>query len=288
MIKVKNNTNSAEIYIYGNIIDNTDAWVIGADGGIGFEWPDDVRQQLDGLKGLPIDVHIASDGGDVAAGIAIYNMLASHDAPVTVYIDSWAASIASVIAFCGTKIVMPENTFMMIHNPRGGGFGDSEYLRSIATWLDKLRNMIAETYQKFSNKTMEEIIALMDAETWLTATECKNIFGDKIELTGSNEIKAVAQLHSDFKTAPEVLKVVNKNTINGNEKTINGNEVNINGNNETINGNNANVHVEDNNIDNNIDNVNDNNTKNVIEDIFINSIKRSINYEKKSGIVKSN
>ena len=109
MIKIKNYTDRAEIFIYGDIVTDTEgSWMkILDDGTVGYQYPEKIRKQLDELKGLPIDVHIASDGGDVAAGIAIYNMLNGHDAPVTVYIDSWAASIASFIAFAGRKVIMP-------------------------------------------------------------------------------------------------------------------------------------------------------------------------------------
>jgi ATP-dependent protease ClpP protease subunit len=209
MIKVKNLTDKGEIYLYGIIVDDTDAnWLRRDDNGvIGYQYPADVKAQLDALKGKPIDVHIASDGGNVAAGVAIYNMLVNHDAPVTVYIDSWAASIASVIAFAGNKIVMPSNTFLMIHNPQGGAFGESDYLRSVADYLDKLRNMIADTYAKRAKDAdVEKIKAYMDAETWWTAKEVSELFND-VELTDSNDIEAVAQYRSGYKTAPTALTV---------------------------------------------------------------------------------
>ena len=209
MIKVKNLTDKGEIYLYGIIVDDTDAnWLRRDDNGvIGYQYPADVKAQLDALKGKPIDVHIASDGGNVAAGVAIYNMLVNHDAPVTVYIDSWAASIASVIAFAGNKIVMPSNSFLMVHNPQGGAFGESDYLRSVADYLDKLRNMIADTYTKRAKDAdVEKIKAYMDAETWWTAKEVSELFND-VELTDSNDIEAVAQYRSGYKTAPTALTV---------------------------------------------------------------------------------
>lgn len=219
MIKVLNHTDRAEILIYGNIISDTDAtWLkMLDDGTLGYQYPTKIKEQLDALKGLPIDVHIASDGGDVAAGIAIYNMLANHDAPVTVYIDSWAASIASVIAFAGNKIIMPENTFLMIHNPRAGAFGEAPYLRAVADWLDKLRTMIAETYAKHAivakdepKPAIELITEMMDRETWITASEAAVVFKN-VEFTESNEIEAVASLKSSFKTAPDAVNLAKFN-----------------------------------------------------------------------------
>ena len=214
MIKVTNYADRAEIYIYGIIIDDTDATLLDmADVDTGYDWPSNIRKQLDELKGKPLDVHIASDGGNVAAGIAIYNLLKQHDAPVTVYIDSWAASIASVIALAGNTVKMPANTFMMVHNPSAFANGDSAYLRSVADWLDKLRDMIVNTYKEASSTlTVERIRELMDAETWFTAQEASELF-DKIELLPSNDLQAVACYKSAFKSAPEA---VNKATANDN------------------------------------------------------------------------
>ena len=216
MIKIKNLGERGEIEITGIVIDDTDAnWLDFEDGKvIGYIYPDAIKTQLEELKGKPIDVHIASDGGDVGAGIAIYNMLVNHDAPVTAYIDKWAASIASYICFAASKIVMPKgSSFMMIHNPKAGMFGDASELRSVADWLEKLQTMLAETYAKFSTKTIDEIKSLMDKETWLTADECKELFGDKIDVVDGGELRAVA-CYSTIKSAPkEIVKPVNDHNI---------------------------------------------------------------------------
>lgn len=210
MIKIKNLKTKAEIYIYGNIISDTEgSWLAtGKDGSLGFQYPTKIREQMEALPGLPIDVHIASDGGDVAAGVAIYNMLSNHDAEVTVYIDSWAASIASLIAFAGKKIVMPENTFLMIHRPVAGAYGEADYIRSVAGWLEKIESMLVDTYTAKSVKTKEEISAAMEQETWFTAKEAKDFFPDLIELADANEIEAVAEFKSGSAKAPEAVNAL--------------------------------------------------------------------------------
>ena len=211
MLNIKNYSDRAELYIYGDIITDTEAsWLKkDEDGTLGYQYPTKIKEQLDSLKGLPIDVHLASDGGDVAAGIAIYNLLANHDATVTVYIDSWAASIASLIALAGQKLIMYENTFLMIHNPRAGAFGEADYLRSVADWLIKLKNMLAETYAKESGKDILEVQRLMDAETWFTAQEASEFF-PKVELTEATNIEAVASLKSKYKAYNESEETANK------------------------------------------------------------------------------
>lgn len=211
MIKIKNYGNSADIIIHGDIIDDADGnWLkllAGSDEVIGYVWPDKVRKELDELKGIPLNVHIASDGGSVQAGTTLANFLKNHDAPVVTYIDSWAASIASVIAFAGSKIVMAGNTYLMIHNPSGGAVGTADYLRSVATFLDKIRDNIAKTYASKSEKDEAYFLDLMDKETWLTASECKELFGDYVELLEDNADLAAVACFSGFENAPDALNM---------------------------------------------------------------------------------
>lgn len=210
-LKIVNYDEKGEIYITGIVIDDTDAeWLRrGDDGVIGYTYPAAVKAELDALAGKPIDVHIASDGGTVAAGIAIFNMLKNHDAPVVAYIDAWAASIASMIAFAANKIMMPANTFLMIHNPSGCAFGEASYLRAVADWLDKLQEMIAQTYKSHANAdvTIERIHELMDAETWLTAKEAAEMFDNVELLEKDTDLDAVACLSCE-KSAPEAVSAL--------------------------------------------------------------------------------
>lgn len=156
--------NSAELLLYGPISDTT--W-----------WGDEVtpKQFADELKALgdisELTVRINSGGGDVFAGQAIYSLLKSHKAKVTVYIDGLAASIASVIAMAGDTVVMPRNAMMMIHNPWMIAIGNANDFRRLADDLDKIRESIIAAYQDKSGIDREELIGLLDAETWLTADE---------------------------------------------------------------------------------------------------------------------
>lgn len=218
MIKVRNLGTRGEIYIYGTIVDDSDAqWLKDADGNIiGYQFPADIKAKLDALKGLPIDIHISSDGGSVSAGLAIANMIAEHDAPTTAIVDGWAASIASIVAMSANKIKMYDSSFLMIHNPAVGGvFGGADLLRSIADWLDKIKQVIAQTYAKHSNKTIDEIIAKMDAETWFTASEAKEFFNN-VEIADGVGLKAVAQFNAikDFKNVPEAVQKALNNSLN--------------------------------------------------------------------------
>lgn len=236
MIKINNYADHGEIFIHGDIVTDTEAsWLKTLDDGtLGYQYPEKVKEQLDELAGKPITVHLASDGGDVSAGLAIANMLKNHNAPTTAIIDSWAASIGSYIAFACNKIVMPENSFLMIHNPKCEIFGDGDYLRNVASWLDKIRDVIANAYATL--KSVDEIKELMDAETWFTAKEALMTFGDKIELADATEIKVVAKSMFKNPYVNEVEQVTNE--VNEVANELNNNGIN-NGINNDINGNNA-------------------------------------------------
>lgn len=175
---------------------------------IGF-WGITANQFIAQVKALgaiaEIHLHINSVGGDVFQGVAIMNFLRSHAATVTVFIDGLAASIASVIAMAGNKVVMPANTFLMIHNPAFSLQGEADDLRHYADVLDKIKAAIVGSYKLKSSKSEEEIAAAMDAETWLSASEAKD-WGLADEVTPAMQIAARVDL-TRFTNMPEGAKI---------------------------------------------------------------------------------
>lgn len=121
-----------------------------------------------------IEIYINSMGGDVVEGTAIYNQLKRHPAKKTVFVDGFAASIASVIAMAGDEVIMPANTLMMVHNMTWGVYGNPAELRKAADDLDVINGTGREAYLlKAGDKlTRERLTEMMDAETWLPAREC--------------------------------------------------------------------------------------------------------------------
>jgi len=119
----------------------------------------------------PIDLRLNSPGGSVFDAVAIHNALSRHAGTVTVWIDGIAASAASYIAMAGDAIVMPENAFLMIHDPSGLVMGTAADMRDMAGTLDKIAAGMTRGYAARSGKTEDEIAALMAAETWFSADE---------------------------------------------------------------------------------------------------------------------
>ena len=119
--------------------------------------------------GVPIDLRLNSPGGSVFDAVAIYNALQRHDGTITVWIDGVAASAASYVAMAGDEIVMPENAFLMIHDPSGLVMGTAADMREMADTMDKIAAGMVRGYAARSGRAEEEIAALMAAETWFDA-----------------------------------------------------------------------------------------------------------------------
>ena len=122
-------------------------------------------------EGTPVDLRLNSPGGSVFDAVAIHNALKRHEGTVTVWIDGIAASAASYVAMAGDEIVMPENAFLMIHDPAGLVMGTAEDMRAMAEALDKVKGSLVSGYAAKSGRTPEEVSALMAAETWFDASD---------------------------------------------------------------------------------------------------------------------
>jgi ATP-dependent Clp endopeptidase proteolytic subunit ClpP len=128
-----------------------------------------------------IKVRINSPGGDVFEGSAIYSLLVQHKATVEVYVDGLAASAAFTIAMAGDKIHCSEAGMMMLHNAWGMAIGESKDMRQTADLLDKVSGTMRDIYAGKCGKSADEVQALMDAETWMTAQEAVDMgFADDV------------------------------------------------------------------------------------------------------------
>ena len=157
-----------------------------------------------------INIYINSNGGSVFEGTAIYNQLRRHPAHKTVYVDGFACSIASVIAMAGDTVIMPRNTMMMVHNMLMGVFGNAAELRKAADDLDDINAAGRQAYlSKSAGKiTEEQLIALMDAETWLTAEQCIAYgFADEYAESDADMTRAAEQLDASAKSLEQRIKL---------------------------------------------------------------------------------
>jgi ATP-dependent Clp protease protease subunit len=188
-------TTVGELHIYGDI-----GW-----GGV---TESDVAAKLATLKSAKsLSLYLNSPGGDVTAGNAIFNMLQRFNGEVTVHVDGLAASIASIIAMAGDKIITAANALWMIHDPWIGIRGTAGDLRSAAEVLDKVRETLIQTYATRTKADKKKIGEWMAAETWMTAEEAKaRGFTDEIASDRVVENVCTSPLLASFRNTPEHLR----------------------------------------------------------------------------------
>jgi ATP-dependent Clp protease, protease subunit len=198
-IEIKNKTKqSADLYIYGYIADEKwyDSDII----------PNDVKKLLDEVKDASnLNIYINSGGGSVFAGMAIYHMLKRNKARKTVFVDGLAGSIASVIAFCGDELIVPRNSYLMIHKAWTFAMGNADELLKTAESLETIDKGILNVYEKNlrSGITTSAIKDLIDAETWLTGEEANEYFDIQV----ADPLEAVACSGKlDYINTPKVFK----------------------------------------------------------------------------------
>ena len=151
--------------------------------------PQALREALADADGGPMTIRLNSEGGNVIDGLACYNLLQSYAGETTVVIDGMALSIASLVVCGADKVQMAENAWLMVHNPHNQVAGDGDDLRDMAGLLDGMKDQLATVYSAKSKKPKEEILQLMDAETWMTGPQALEA-GFVDEVTASLEVAA--------------------------------------------------------------------------------------------------
>ena len=150
--------------------------------------------QMTGLSGKTnINVRINSPGGDVFDGLAIYNLLRGHGGNVTVDVDGWAASAASVIAMAGDTINMASNSFLLIHPPWTISGGNAADFRRTAEQLEAVESKLVDTYSGRRGINRELVAEWVTAETMFSADEAVDV-GLADSITTESAIAA----HADF------------------------------------------------------------------------------------------
>ncbi len=148
----------------------------------GFEatCPADVHAAIETLpEGDMLTVKINSGGGDVMAGQEIYAALRERS-DVRIEIESIAASAASIIAMAGHASISPIG-ILMVHNVSAFAAGNKREMKKQAEILDQFDNALASAYIEKTKMSREEVLKLMDKETWLPADRALELgFVDEI------------------------------------------------------------------------------------------------------------
>ena len=189
-IVVDEEANSAEINMYGEVVSTRPIdWWTGNPIPGNFIAQDEFLRDLEGLSGKDnITVHINSVGGDMYAGIAIYNRLKGLAANVTTINDGLAASAGSLIFMAGDTRKVNAGSNLMIHGAAGFlyGYYQVQDLAAIKKQLEAHNRAGVNIYAEATGRDKEAIKSMVDRETWLTGADAVEA-GFAHEVIGEDE-----------------------------------------------------------------------------------------------------
>ena len=109
----------------------------------------------------PITIYINSPGGQVDAGLLIYDCIQSCDVEVNIVCAGMAASMAAILLASGKKghrYILPHSK-VMIHEPlisQGVG-GSATSIKNISDTILAMRELVNNILAKHTGKTLEEV-----------------------------------------------------------------------------------------------------------------------------------
>ena len=118
-----------------------------------------------------ISLYINSPGGEVYAGLGIYDTMQTINSDVHTICTGLAASMASILLAAGTKGKRSalQHSRVMIHQPMGGVQGQASDIEITAREILTLKNELYEILAEHTGKTMEQIVSDADRDFWMTS-----------------------------------------------------------------------------------------------------------------------
>lgn len=125
--------------------------------------------------GKDIYFYINSPGGVVSSGLAIYDTMQYIRCEVSTVCVGQAASMGSLLLAAGAKgkrFCLP-NARVMTHQPSGGYQGQAADIEIHAREILNVKQRLNAIYMKHTGRTMDEIEAKLDRDTFMSAEEAK-------------------------------------------------------------------------------------------------------------------
>lgn len=121
-----------------------------------------------------IVIHINSPGGEVASGLALYDVMKAISCPVRTICEGTAASMAAILFLSGDKREMLPHAKVMIHDPliHGSIGGNALQIERISRNLLKTREIIGTIIAEHTGKTLDEVYEKTAVDSYFDAEEC--------------------------------------------------------------------------------------------------------------------
>lgn len=165
-----------DYYITGTIGEEFDWWT-----GQRGTTADMVKDFLDRHKDQEVNIAVSSPGGLLSDGLVIADMIQAHG-KCNMVIVGMTASSATVLCMKAKSVKVARGSLLLIHNSSeyiySGGLSNKqkidayiEKLKKTREKLDTVDKAIADMYSLRNGKTIEENMARMDEEKWMTAQD---------------------------------------------------------------------------------------------------------------------
>lgn len=179
--------------------------------------------EIEGYDDKELVINLDSPGGSCFDGNAIANAIKKRKKKTTCNIYSLCASIATTIASACDEVNAYANSLYMIHLASAGCWGNKIEMKKTIDLLDKMDNIIAETYASKTGKSKDEMLKAMEEETWYNANEAKEMgFIDNILESKSMVAKANIGIDSfkNYRNTPRELIESIEKSIKEQQKNI--------------------------------------------------------------------
>ncbi len=120
-----------------------------------------------------IKLYINSPGGEIDAGLAIYDTMQYVKPPVSTIVVGLAASMGAVIAAAGEpgrRFALP-NARIMIHQPWGGTQGQAADIAIEAQEILKMREKLNKILAQHTGQPLKKVAQDTDRNYWMSADE---------------------------------------------------------------------------------------------------------------------
>jgi ATP-dependent Clp protease, protease subunit len=119
----------------------------------------------------PISMYINTPGGQVYAGLAIYDTIQMIPNPISTFAVGVTASFGTVLLAAGTKgqrYALP-NATIHLHQPHGGSQGQVTDIEIQAKEFLRLRNNLNKILAQHTNQPLEVIERDTERDFWMSA-----------------------------------------------------------------------------------------------------------------------
>ena len=120
-----------------------------------------------------IEIYLNTPGGQVYAGLGIYDTIQFISSSVSTICTGMAASMGAVLLCAGEqgKRSALQHSRVMIHQPLGGTHGQASDIQIAAREIEKLKGELYEIIAKHSNKSYNQVSQDGDRDFWMTSNE---------------------------------------------------------------------------------------------------------------------